>query len=83
MRTFFYERRVSPQDGRRCRVCGHLSLTPVRRTFNALLLVVIGMLFAYIVLDIAHDGTLDGSILGVIREERSRLGHSVEASQPR
>ena len=46
MRTFFYERRVSPQDGRRCRVCGHLSLTPVRRTFNALLLVIIGMLFA-------------------------------------
>ena len=36
---------------------------------NALLLLIIGMLFAYILMDIAHDGTLDGSILRVIREE--------------
>jgi len=83
MRTFFSERRAGSADERRCRVCGHLSLTPARRTFNALLLVIIGMLFAYILLDIAQDGTLDGSILRVIREERARFGHSVEASSPR
>jgi len=83
MRTFFHERRASQEDDRRCRVRGHLSLTPVRRTMNALLLLIIGMLFAYILMDIAHDGTLDGSILRVIREERARLRESGEASQRR
>jgi len=83
MRTFFHERRAGHEDERRCRVSGHLSLTPARRTIDALLLVVIGMLLAYILLDIGHDGTLDGSILRVIREERARLGHRVEALRPR
>jgi len=39
----------------------------------------IGMLLAYILMDIAHDG----SVLRVIREERARLRESVEASQRR
>jgi len=75
MRTLLSEARVPEDDDRRCRVCGNLTLTPVRRTMNAVLLIVIGMLLAYILLDIAHDGTLDGSILRVIREERARLAH--------
>jgi hypothetical protein len=50
---------------------------------NALLLLIIGMLFAYILMDIAHDGTLDGSILRVIRDERARLRERGEAFQRR
>jgi len=72
MRTFFYTDRSTQEDERRCRVCGHLTITPVRRTLNAVLLIVIGMLIAYILLDIAQDGTLDGSIFRVIHEDRAR-----------
>jgi len=81
MRTFFYTDRPDQEDERRCRVCGHLSLTPVRRTLNAVLLIVIGMLLAYILLDIAQDGTLDGSIFRVIHEDRARAEQS--AAPPR
>jgi len=47
------------------------------------LLIIIGMLMGYIVLDIAHDGMLDGSILRVIREERARLGEGTAAAHRR
>ena len=83
MRTFFYDQPDVHEDERRCRVCGHLSLTPVRRTIRTVLLIIIGMLMGYIVLDIAHDGMLDGSILRVILEERARLREGTAAAHPR
>jgi hypothetical protein len=68
-----------PEDSRRCRVCGHITITPVRRTFNGALLVLVGMLLAYIVLDVAHGGRFDGSILKLIYEDWQHRS----AQQPR
>ncbi len=50
------------EDPRRCRVCGHLTVTPARRTLTRLLMMVIGALLCYIALDIAEDGRLDGGL---------------------
>jgi hypothetical protein len=50
------------EDPRRCRVCGHLTVTPVRRTLARVLMMVIGALVCYIALDIAEDGRLDGGL---------------------
>jgi hypothetical protein len=52
------------EDPRRCRVCGHLTVTPARRTANWLLLMVIGALLCYIMIDIVEDGRLDGTLRG-------------------
>jgi hypothetical protein len=50
------------EDPRRCRVCGHLTVTPVRRTLTRLLMMVIGALVCYVALDVAEDGRLDGGL---------------------
>jgi hypothetical protein len=64
--TFFYpHRRV---DRNACRVCGHRTIPPARRAVNAVLLILVGMLLAYIALDIAHGGRLDGSLYDAIRQ---------------
>lgn len=69
-------RAPSPPDPRRCPVCGHRSLPPVRRHVNRLLLMVLGAALAYIALDVAADGRLDGSLYRALRshfaESRSR-----------
>lgn len=57
------------QDPRRCRVCGHLTVTPARRTATWLLLMVIGALVCYIAIDITQDGRLDGTLHGYISAE--------------
>ena len=61
-------RRVE-DDPRRCRVCGHRSAPPARRHINRLLVMLLGLLIAYIVLDVASDGHLDGSLYHAIRAE--------------
>ena len=60
---------VRPFDANVCRVCGHRTIPPARRALNRLLLVLIGMLLAYIVLDVAHNGALDESLYRVIQRE--------------
>jgi hypothetical protein len=53
-------------DPRRCPVCGHRSLTPIRSSLNWLMLILLGAALGYIALDIAEDGRLDGSIFRLI-----------------
>jgi hypothetical protein len=67
MRTFFHPDRI--EDPRRCRVCGHLTLTPARRVANWILIAVIGALLMYIVLDVAENGHLDASLYKYIRSQ--------------
>ena len=57
------------RDPGRCRVCGHRSVPPVRRRLNFVLAMLLGVLIAYIVLDVASDGHLDGSLYRAIRAE--------------
>ena len=52
----------APIDPRRCPVCGHRSLTPVRSTLTWVIAALLGAACLYIVLDVAEDGRLDGSI---------------------
>jgi hypothetical protein len=54
-------------DPRRCPVCGHRTVPPARRQINRLLLMLLGILLAYIALDVATDGRLDGSLYRAIR----------------
>jgi hypothetical protein len=61
-----------PVDPRRCRVCGHLTLSPARRAGRAGLWVIIGALLLYIALDIYQDGALDGSLYRVLRHDPAR-----------
>ena len=56
-----------PVDPRRCRVCGNLTLSPVRRASRAALWVIIGALLFYIALDVYENGALDGSLYGALR----------------
>jgi hypothetical protein len=64
--TLFHpDRRVAADI---CRVCGHRTIPRARQAVNALLLVLVGMLVAYIALDIAHGGHLDGSLYQAVRE---------------
>ncbi len=63
------------RDPRRCRVCGHRSVAPARRQVNRLLVMLLGVLIAYIVLDVASDGRLDGSLYRAIRAEFAASGH--------
>ena len=56
-------------DPLRCRVCGHRTMPPVRRNLNRVLLMLLGIAIAYIVLDVASDGRLDGSLYHAIRAE--------------
>ena len=66
-----YERWLSGErraaDPRRCPVCGHRTVPPVRRQVNRLLLMLLGIALAYIVLDVASNGRLDGSLYHAIR----------------
>ena len=55
-------------DPRRCRVCGHRTVPPVRRHMNRLLLMILGVALVYIALDVVADGRLDGSLYRAIRE---------------
>ena len=57
------------RDPRRCRVCGHRSVPPARRQVNRVLVMLLGILLAYIVLDVVSDGRLDGSLYRAIRAE--------------
>jgi hypothetical protein len=54
-------------DPRRCAVCGHRTVPPVRRQVNRLVLMLLGIALAYIALDVASDGQLDGSLYHAIR----------------
>jgi hypothetical protein len=63
------------RDPRRCRVCGHRSVPPARRRLNLVLVMLLGVLIAYIVLDVASDGRLDGSLYRAIRAEFA-AGHA-------
>jgi hypothetical protein len=56
-----------PADPRRCRVCGNLTLSPVRRAGVAALWAIIGALVFYIALDVYENGALDGSIYAALR----------------
>jgi hypothetical protein len=75
-----YERWLSRDpaapDPLRCPVCGHRSLPRARRQVNRVLLMLLGIALAYIALDVASDGRLDGSLYQAIRahvvESRSR-----------
>jgi uncharacterized paraquat-inducible protein A len=49
-------------DPRRCPVCGHRSLTPIRHSLNWLLAVLLGAALCYIALDVAADGRLDNHL---------------------
>jgi hypothetical protein len=66
-----YERWLSGErsaaDPRRCPVCGHRTVPPVRRQVNRLLLMLLGIALAYIALDVASDGHLDGSLYHALR----------------
>jgi hypothetical protein len=55
-------------DARRCRVCGHLTLSPVRQSVNKLLLVFLGAALCYIVVDVAMDGRFDGNVFRAITD---------------
>jgi hypothetical protein len=57
-----------PVDPRRCRVCGHLTLSPIRRASRAGLWALIGALALYIALDVYEDGALDGSLYRALRD---------------
>jgi hypothetical protein len=63
-----------PVDPRRCRVCGHLTLTPVRRAGQALLWLIIGALLLYITLDVFENGALDGGVYRALRHDHARPG---------
>jgi hypothetical protein len=71
MKTYerWLESTSAKRDPRRCRVCGHRSVAPARRQLNRLLVMLLGILIAYIVLDVATDGRLDGSLYRAIRAE--------------
>ena len=56
-----------PVDPRRCRVCGNLTLSPVRRASRAALWVIIGVLLFYIAFDVYENGALDGSLYRALR----------------
>jgi hypothetical protein len=64
-----------PADPRRCRVCGNLTLSPVRRAGRAVLWALIGALLFYIAVDVYENGALDGSIYRALR-------HADEPSAP-
>jgi len=68
MKTYrqWLDTRAPTDDPRRCPVCGHRSLTPIRTSLNWLMLILLGAALGYIVLDIAEDGRLDGSIFRLI-----------------
>ena len=53
-------------DPRRCPVCGHRSVAPIRSSLNWLLVVLLGAALCYIVLDVAHNGRLDDSLFRLI-----------------
>ena len=53
-------------DPRRCPVCGHRSLTPVRNTLTWVIAALLGAACLYIVLDVAEDGRLDGHIWNAV-----------------
>jgi hypothetical protein len=79
MKTYerWLSRTSAPADPRRCPVCGHRSLPPVRRHVNRLLLMILGVALAYIAIDVVTDGHLDGSFYRAIRDhiEQSRAAH--------
>jgi hypothetical protein len=66
-----YDRWLNPAsraaDPRRCPVCGHRTVPPVRRQVNRVLLMLLGVALAYIVLDVVSDGRIDGSLYEAIR----------------
>jgi hypothetical protein len=69
--TGFLEPLKPDTDPRRCRVCGHLTLTPTRRAGMILLWIVIGALLCYIGLDVFEDGKLDGSLYRAVLRTHS------------
>jgi hypothetical protein len=52
----------APDDPRRCVVCGHRSVTPVRHSLNWLIAALLGAALCYIAIDVAEDGHLDGRV---------------------
>jgi hypothetical protein len=73
IRTFFFKPRS--QAGL-CRVCGHRAIEPypVRVTVRLPLgyLVAIALLLIYILIDVAQDGRLDGSLARLVWEAVQR-----------
>jgi len=68
-------RRERQEDPRRCRVCGHLTVTPARRVGSWILIAIIGALLMYLTLDIAENGRLDASVARyVLKEWQARHG---------
>lgn len=66
--------RPSLHDGKeRCRVCGNYSLERKKISTLRLRYAGIGALLMYAVLDIAHDGKLNGSILYVVLQAQQIL----------
>ena len=67
------EPRISFLDPRKradplaCRVCGHRTVPIVRRSVNGVLLILLGVVLCYVVLDVAENGKLDGSLFTMIR----------------
>jgi hypothetical protein len=70
--TFLNPEARGTVDPRRCRVCGHLTLTPVRRASRALLWAIIGALSLYIALDVFENGALDGGVYRALRHDEAR-----------
>jgi uncharacterized paraquat-inducible protein A len=54
----------------KCPVCGHRTVSIVRHSLNWVLVALLGAALMYIVMDVAHGGRLDGSILRAIHESR-------------
>ena len=67
LRTFF--RADVREDPRRCRVCGNLTLPRARRLAHTALVIVIGALSMYIVLDVVENGRLDASLYAYLRAQ--------------
>ena len=62
MRTLFRSEAECVGDLTACRVCGHRTQPIARRTLNVVLMLITGALLAYIALDVAEDGGIDGRI---------------------
>lgn len=62
MRTLFHDH--FEQAG--CRVCGHKTVPIIRRSVNVFLILLLGALLGWVVLDVLEDGRLDGSVFKVI-----------------
>ena len=84
MRTLFRSEAECIGDLTACRVCGHRTQPIARRTLNVALLLIVGALLAYIALDVAEDGRLDGSLFHVLTgSSRSCVSVSDDSSAER